>query len=65
VDGLLGDAAKEVAAADDNADLAAGKSGLGDLVGYCIDENGVDTEATAGGQGFSGKLEEDALVHVC
>jgi hypothetical protein len=56
MDRLFGDAAKEVATADDNADLATGAGGLGDLVGDCADEQGVDTKTTAGGQGFSGKL---------
>jgi hypothetical protein len=63
VDGLFGDATEEVAAADDDADLAAGAGGFGDLGRDCVDEDGVDTEATAGGQGFSGELEEDTLVH--
>ena len=31
--------------------------------GYFVDEDGVDAEAAAGGQGFSGELEEDSFVH--
>ncbi len=53
VDGLFGDAAEEVATADDDADLAAGAGGLGDFVGDCGDEDGIDTEAAAGGQCFT------------
>jgi hypothetical protein len=63
VDGLFGDAAKEVATANDNADLAAGARRLGDFIGDCADEQSVDTEATASSQGFSGELEEDAFIH--
>jgi hypothetical protein len=29
-----------------------------------VDEDGVDAEACAGGEGFSGELEEDSFVHV-
>jgi len=54
VDGLLGHPAKEVTAADDDADLAAGAGCFGDFMGNCVDEQGVDTETTACGQGFSG-----------
>jgi hypothetical protein len=36
----------------------------GDLGGYFVDEDCVDAEAGAGGEGFSGELEEDAFVHV-
>jgi hypothetical protein len=64
VDGLLGDAAEEVSASDDDADLAAEGVDGGDLRGYFMDEDGVDTEAAAGGQGFTGELEEDSFVHV-
>src|ERR1039458_7394498 len=64
VDGLLGDAAKEVSASDDDADLAAECVDGGQFGGYFVNEDGVDAEARACGQGFSGKLEEDSLVHV-
>ncbi len=61
VDGLLGYAAKEVAAADDDADLAAERVNGGDFRSYFVNEDGVDAETTACGQGFSGELEEDSL----
>ncbi len=64
VDGLLGDAAEEVATADDDADLAAEGVDGGDLGGDFVDEDGVDAEAGARGEGFSGELEEDSFVHV-
>jgi hypothetical protein len=64
VDGLLGDAAKEVASSDDDADLAAEGVDGGDLRGYFVDEYGVDTKASASSQGFSGELEKDSFVHV-
>jgi hypothetical protein len=54
VDGLLGDAAKEVAAANDDANLTAGAGCFGDFMGHCVDEQSVDTETPASGQGFSG-----------
>jgi len=63
VDGLLGDAAEEVAAANDDGDLAAGGSDFSDLMSDCVDKDGIDTEATACGQGFSGDLEKNAFVH--
>jgi len=56
VDCLLGDATEEVATADDDANLAAGSGSLSDFVGDCADEQGVDTETTASGQGFSREL---------
>jgi hypothetical protein len=53
VDGLLGDAAEEVASADDDADLAAEGMNRGNFCGYFVDEDGVDAETFACGQGFS------------
>jgi hypothetical protein len=64
VDGLLGDTAEEVASSDDDADFAAKSMHGGDLCGYLMDKDGVDTKASASGQGFSGELEEDSFVHV-
>jgi len=64
VDGLLGDSAEEVATSDDDADLAAEGVNGGDFGGYFVDEDSVDAEALAGGQGFSRDLEEDSFVHV-
>jgi len=65
VDGLLGDAAEEVAAADDDGDLATGTGDLGNLIGDRADEDGIDAEAAARGQGFSRELEEYTLIHSC
>jgi len=64
VDGLLGYAAEEVASSDDDAYLAAKGVDGGDFGGDFMDEDGVDAEALAGGQGFSRDLEEDSFVHV-
>ena len=64
VDGLLGDSAEEVSAADDDADLAAEGVDGGDFGGYFVDEDGVDAEAFTSGQGFAGDFEEDSFVHV-
>ena len=62
-DGLLRNAAEEIASANDDGNLAAALGDLGNLLGNGVNEEGVDAETTAGGQGFSGKLEEDTLVH--
>src|SRR5260370_42067186 len=64
VGGLLGDAAEEVASSDNDADLAAKCVDGGDFGGDFVDEDGVDAEALARGQGFSRDLEEDSFVHV-
>jgi hypothetical protein len=64
VDGLLGDAAEEVASSDDDADLAAKGVNGGYLGGYFVNEDGINTEAAACSQGFSRDLEEDSFVHV-
>ena len=64
VDGLLGDAAKEVPASNDDADLASQSVDSGDLGGYFVNEDGVDAETRACSEGFSGQLEEDSFVHV-
>jgi hypothetical protein len=63
VNGLLGDAAEEVATADDNGNLAPRARDLRDLSGDLVDKNGVDTEPPASGQGFARDLEKHALVH--
>jgi len=63
VDGLFGDAAEEVSSADNDGDLTAATGYLSDLVCDCVDEDCINTETTACGQGFSGELEEDTLVH--
>jgi hypothetical protein len=64
VDGLLGDTAEEVASSDDDSDFASEGVDRGDLGGHFVNEDSVDAEAGAGGEGFSGELEEDAFVHV-
>jgi len=63
VDGLLGDAAKEIASANDDSDLATGTGHFGNFVGDCADEDSINTETSACGQGFSGQLKKNALVH--
>ena len=53
VDGLLGDSAEEVSSTDDDSHLAAkGVNGC-EFFGYFVDENGVDSEASACGQSFA------------
>jgi hypothetical protein len=53
VDGLLGDSAEEVSASDDDGYLAAeGVNGC-EFFGYFVDENGVDSEASASSQSFA------------
>jgi hypothetical protein len=36
----------------------------GDFGGDFVDEDGIDAEALARGQGFSRDLEEDSFVHI-
>ena len=64
VDGLLRDATKEVAAADDDADLAAERVNGGNLSSHFVNKDGVDAETAACGQCFARDLEEDSFVHV-
>jgi hypothetical protein len=60
----LGYAAEEVATANNDAYLAAEGVDGGDFCGDFVDEDGVDAETLAGGQGFSRDLEEHSFVHV-
>jgi hypothetical protein len=53
IDGLLGDAAKEVAPAHNDADLAAQGMHGGNLCGYFVDKDGIDAETAACGQCFA------------
>jgi hypothetical protein len=53
VDGLLGDSAEEVPSSDDDSDLASERVNGCEFFRYFVDENGVDTEATACGQSFA------------
>jgi hypothetical protein len=64
VDGLLSYATEEVASANDNANLAAEGVDSSNLRCDFMDEDGIDAEAFACGQGFSRDLEEDSFVHV-
>jgi len=64
VDSLLGDAAEEVSASDDDADLAAEGVNSGYFCGYFVDKDCINAEAFACGQGFARDLEEDSFVHV-
>jgi hypothetical protein len=53
VDGLLGDSAEEVSSADNDSYLTAkGVSGC-EFFGYFMDENGVDSKASACSQSFA------------
>jgi hypothetical protein len=53
VDGLLGDSAEEVSPSDDDCNLAAeGVNGC-EFFGYFVDENSVDSEASACGQSLA------------
>jgi hypothetical protein len=64
VDGLLGDATKEIASSDDDANLATEGVNGGDFGGDFVDEDSVNAETLACSQGFSRDLEEDSFVHV-
>src|ERR1700722_11854707 len=64
VDGLLGYSAKEVAASDDDANLAAESVNGCNLLGYFVDKDCVDAKTAACGQCFARELEEDSFVHV-
>jgi len=53
VDSLLGDSAKEISSAYDDSDLAAKCVNSREFFGYFVDENGVNSEASARGQSFT------------
>ena len=57
-----GDAADDVAAADDDRDLDAHPVHVADLVGHARDDVGSDAELLLPHQGFARELQEDALV---
>ena len=57
VDGLLRNAAEEVATADDDADLAAGTRDLCNLLGNRVDKDRINAESAACCQSFSRELE--------
>ena len=53
VAGLLGDAAKEVAATDDDGNLDTRLADLGDLHADLVNGVDIDSEAASGGEGFA------------
>ena len=60
--GCTGDAAEDVAAANDDADLDAVVVDDLDLLGKMIDDLGVDAVAALPHEGLTGELEQHALV---
>jgi hypothetical protein len=64
VDRLLRNAAKEIAASDNNPNLAAKRMYPCYLLSNLVDKNGVNAETSACGQGFAGELKQDSFVHV-
>ena len=61
--GLLGDAAEEVASADDDADLDAQRVDIDDFAGDFGDLAGIEAEAARAGQYLTRKLENDPFIH--
>src|SRR3954453_7668037 len=59
--GLLGDAPKEIAAANHNGDLHAEGFHVRQFGGYFVNAEGIYAKALVGCQGFPGQLEQDAL----
>lgn len=60
------DAAEEVAAADDDADLDALARGVGDIGRERRQRDAVEAVSDRAGQGFTGELHENALgSHRC
>ena len=59
--GLVGDAAEEVASADDEPDLDAQAMHFGDLGGHLVHAVVVHAKALAGGQCLAAKFEKDAF----
>ena len=53
---------EDVAAADDDDDLDAQLTELGDLAGHTGDGLGADAKALISAERFAGKFEEDAFV---
>ena len=61
-DRAAGDAAEDVAAADHDGDFAAELRHLLHLAHHADDRRAIDAERVVTHQGFTGKLEQDALV---
>ena len=60
--GAGGDAAEDVAAADDDGGLDAAALDVGDLAGDLVGDGRVDAEFLLAHQGFAGQLQENALI---
>ena len=60
--GAGGDAAEDVAAADDDGGLDAPALDVRDLAGDLVGDGRVDAEFLLAHQGFAGQLEENALI---
>jgi len=58
---LLGNAAKEIAASDNDGDLHTERMNIGEFGSDFVDAERVDSEALRGGEGLAGKFEEDAF----
>ena len=56
--GGSGEAAKDVAAADDDGDLAAGRDGVRYVASETLGDGHVDAEIAFAHQGFAGELEQ-------
>jgi len=54
-----GDAAKDVAAADDDGDLSSEGVKIGDFSGDVVEDVGLDAELLPAEQGFAAELEQD------
>ena len=61
--GLLGHAAKEISAADDDGNLDAQGVNVRQFSGDFVDAQGIDAETLVRGQGLAGELEQDALEY--
>ncbi len=57
-----GEAAEDVAAADDDGDLAAGRDCFGDVASETLGDGHVDAEIAFAHQGFAGELEQQPPV---
>jgi hypothetical protein len=59
--GLVGDAAKEIAAANDDGHLDAEIVDIGKFGRDFMNARGVDAEALIGGEGFAGDFQQNAF----
>ena len=60
--GAGGEAAEQVAAADDDGDLDAERLDLGDVLGDLRRHGGIDAELLLAHEGFTGQLQQDPAV---